>query len=86
MVVDILDAKFMMLFLDGLLEPLHGWVKRFEPTTPRVGINKTRDMQDATSKNRLTLNLISLIRVNRSSPFIRIRPGNQRWVRRPERS
>lgn len=54
MVTDISEARLVMLFVEGLAEPLHGWVKSFEPTTLHASINKTRDLQDATSKNKLT--------------------------------
>lgn len=49
MVMDISEARLVMLFIEGLSKPLRGWVKRFEPTTLCAAINKTKDMQDAAS-------------------------------------
>lgn len=39
MVTDIMEARLVMLFVEGLVEPLCGWVKSFEPTTLRATIN-----------------------------------------------
>jgi hypothetical protein len=39
-----------MLFTEGLVEPLRGWVKDFRPTTLQDAIMKTQDMADTTPK------------------------------------
>jgi hypothetical protein len=31
MVMDILEARLVMLFIEGLVEPLRGWVKAYKP-------------------------------------------------------
>jgi hypothetical protein len=33
MVLDVSETRLMMLFFEGLTEPLHGWVKNFKPNT-----------------------------------------------------
>jgi hypothetical protein len=54
MVPDVSESRLMMLFSEGLTEPLHGWVKDFKPTTLQDVIWKTRDLEGATSKNKFT--------------------------------
>ena len=44
MVTDILEARLVMLFTKGLVEPLQGWVKAYKPTTLHDVISRTRDM------------------------------------------
>jgi hypothetical protein len=39
-----------MLFIEGLVEPLRGWVKAFRPPTLQSSIMKTQDMADTTTK------------------------------------
>jgi hypothetical protein len=43
----------MMLFTEGLMEPLRGWVKAFKPTTLQDAIWKMRDL-GPTTKTRFT--------------------------------
>jgi hypothetical protein len=38
----------MMLFTEGLMEPLKGWVKAFKPTNLQDAIWRTRDLGPAT--------------------------------------
>ena len=33
MVTNVLAHQLVMLFIEGLAEPLHGWVKAFKPET-----------------------------------------------------
>jgi hypothetical protein len=33
MVTDISEARLVMLFIEGLTEPLQGWVKAYKPTS-----------------------------------------------------
>lgn len=85
MVMNISKAGLVMLFVKGFSEPLCGWIKGFEPTTLRVAINKTRDMQDVTSKNKFIIYLISFKRVKRTNLLRRSWSGNQiqmSWPRR----
>ena len=44
MVTDISEARLVMLFVEGLEEPLRGWVKSFELTTLHATINKAMDL------------------------------------------
>jgi hypothetical protein len=53
MVQDVSQARLMMLFTEGLMEPLRGWVKAFKPTNLQVAIWKTRDLGSA-AKTRFT--------------------------------
>jgi hypothetical protein len=53
MVTDIFEQRLVMLFTEGLVEPLRGWVKAFRPPTLQDAIMKTRDMVDTTSKKAL---------------------------------
>jgi hypothetical protein len=32
MVSDVSQARLMMLFIEGLMEPLRGWIKAFKPS------------------------------------------------------
>jgi hypothetical protein len=50
MVIDISQQRLVMLFIEGLDEPLRGWVKAFRPTTLQDAIMKTQDMRDIVSK------------------------------------
>ena len=44
LVIDILDRRLVVLFMDGLNEPLKGWVKGFNPDTLVAAIKKAHDM------------------------------------------
>jgi hypothetical protein len=45
--VDMSLTRLMILFTEGLMEPLKGWVKAFKPTNPQEAIWKTRDLGPA---------------------------------------
>jgi hypothetical protein len=47
MVQDMSPTRLMMLFTEGLMEPLKGWVKAFKPTNLQEAIWKTRDLGPA---------------------------------------
>jgi hypothetical protein len=47
MVQDMSPTKLMILFTEGLMEPLKGWVKAFKPTSLQESIWKTRDLGPA---------------------------------------
>jgi hypothetical protein len=47
MVQDISPTRLMMLFTEGLMEPLKGWVKAFKPTNLQDAIWRTRDLGPA---------------------------------------
>ena len=44
MVQDVSLSRLMMLFTEGLMEPLKGWVKAFKPTNLHDAIWRTRDL------------------------------------------
>ena len=52
MVTDISEARLIMLFMEGLLEPLHGWVKAFKPMTLQDAIIRAWDIEDVVPKNK----------------------------------
>ena len=52
MVTDITEPRLIMLFTEGLAEPLCGWVKAYKPVTLQDAIGRARDLQDAVPKNR----------------------------------
>ena len=47
MVQDVSQSRLMMLFTEGLMEPLKGWVKDFKPNNLHEAIWKTRDLVPA---------------------------------------
>jgi hypothetical protein len=50
MATDISKQRLVMLFTEGLAEPLKGWVKAFMPATLQDAIIRNRDMEDAVPK------------------------------------
>ena len=52
MVTDIIEPHLIILFIEGLAEALHGWVKAYKPTTLQDAIMRARDLQDAVPKNQ----------------------------------
>lgn len=51
-VSDILESKLIMLFIEELAEPLHGWVRAYWHVSLQDSINWTRDMLNAVLKTR----------------------------------
>jgi hypothetical protein len=51
-VIDILEPKLIMLFTEGLTEPLRGWVKAYRPPTLQNVILRTRDLADLVPKTK----------------------------------
>lgn len=49
---DITEPRLIMLFTEGLVEPLCGWVKAYKPVTFQDAIGCARDLQDVVPKNR----------------------------------
>lgn len=41
MVTDISEARLIMLFLEGLAEPLHGWMRAYKPISLMDAISRT---------------------------------------------
>jgi hypothetical protein len=51
-VIDIPEPRLIMLFTEGLTEPLRGWVKAYRPPTLQDAILRTRDLGDSVPKNK----------------------------------
>jgi hypothetical protein len=49
MVQDVSQTRLMILFTEGLMEPLKGWVKAFKPTNLQDAIWRTRDLGPVSS-------------------------------------
>jgi hypothetical protein len=58
MVTNISQHRLVMLFIEGLVEPLRGWVKAFRPTTLHEAIMRCQDMKDAVNKKVPTKSFI----------------------------
>jgi hypothetical protein len=50
---DIFKQRLVLLFIEGLLEPLRGWVKDIKPETLQDSVVRTRDMEGAVPKTNL---------------------------------
>ena len=46
-VIDISEPRMIMLFTEGLTEPLRGWVKAYSPPTLQDAILRTQDLEDS---------------------------------------
>jgi hypothetical protein len=51
-VTDISKPRLIMLFTEGLTEPLRGWVKAYRPHTLQDAIQRTRDLADSVPKTK----------------------------------
>jgi hypothetical protein len=51
-VTDISEPRLIMLFTEGLTEPLRGWVKAYRPPTLQHAILRTRDLADSVPKTK----------------------------------
>jgi hypothetical protein len=51
-VIDISKPRLIMLFTEGLTEPLRGWVKAYQPHTLQDAILRTRDLADSVPKTK----------------------------------
>jgi hypothetical protein len=58
-VTDISEPRLIMLFTEGLTEPLRGWVKAYKPPILQDAILRTRDLTDSVPKTK-----------NFSKPFV----------------
>jgi hypothetical protein len=54
MVTDISEARLVMLFTEGLTEPVRGWVKAYKPTSLQDAISRARDLQESVPKPKFT--------------------------------
>jgi len=51
-VIDILEPRIIMLFTEGLIDPLRGWVKEYMLHTLQDSILHTRDLTDSVPKTK----------------------------------
>jgi hypothetical protein len=51
-VTDISEPRLIMLFTEGVTEPLRGWVKAYQPHTLQDAILRTRDLADSAPKTK----------------------------------
>ena len=52
LVTDISERRLVVLFMDGLSEPLRGWVKGHDPTTLQEVTKKARDLAPSSFRSR----------------------------------
>ena len=52
MVTDISKVRLILLFTEGLAEPLKGLVKAYQPSTLQEAMRRTRDLQDSIPKTK----------------------------------
>jgi hypothetical protein len=52
MVPDVSQARLIMLFIEGLMEPLRGWFKAFKPSNLQEAIWRTRDLMGSATKTK----------------------------------
>lgn len=52
MVPNISERRLVVLFMEGLMEPLRGWLKAFDPPTLQEVMKKARSMEFAAPKSR----------------------------------
>jgi hypothetical protein len=52
MVKDVSEDRLIILFIEGLSEPLCGWIKAFKPTSLQDAIIRARDMEYSIPKNK----------------------------------
>jgi len=51
-VIDISEPMLIMLFTEGLIEPLSGWVKEYMTPTLQDAILRTQDLEDSVPKTK----------------------------------
>jgi hypothetical protein len=51
-VIDISEPRMIMLFIEGLTNPLRGWVKAYRPPTSQDAILRTRDLTVSVPKTK----------------------------------
>jgi hypothetical protein len=54
MVPDVSESRLLKMYIEGLTEPMRGWVKAFKPVTLQDAIERTSDLVGAANKNRFT--------------------------------
>jgi hypothetical protein len=56
LVIDIFERRLIVLFIDGLFDPLKGWIKAFNSPSFQEAIKKARDMETSAFKNKFQSN------------------------------
>jgi hypothetical protein len=54
MVPDVSQVRLIMLFTEGLMEPLRGWFKDFKPSNLQEAIWRTRDLMGFAAKTKFS--------------------------------
>jgi len=54
MVPDMSESRLPMMYIEGLTEPIHGWVQAFRPVTLQDAIERTKDLIGAANKKKFT--------------------------------
>ncbi len=86
MVTNIYEAHLVMLYTEGLTEPLRGWVKAYQPATLQDAISRTKDLQESMPKPRFTLKPNLPTRFNDRRPPRGIGQVETNWMRPPARN
>lgn len=88
MVPNILEQRLVVLFIEGLLEPLRGWIKAFDLPSLQEAMKKARSMEFAAPKSKRVRIKMFLLPAMRVLNNLLIRKRNQQpwWMRRHERS
>jgi hypothetical protein len=77
MVTGISEARLVILFVEGLSEPLRGWVKDYKSASLQDAVSRTHDMQDAVPKIWFPPKPIF-------TPKTETRPPQRDWVGKPK--
>lgn len=52
MVTRISERRLVILFVEGLFEPIKGWIKAFDPPNLQEAMRKARSMELTTSRSK----------------------------------
>jgi hypothetical protein len=87
MVTDISEARLVMLFTEGLAEPLRGWVKAYKPTMLQDAVGRARDLQESVPKTKFTPRPDFPTKFDDRTPPQRDGTGHQQrdWAGQPQR-
>jgi hypothetical protein len=77
-VTDISEPRLIMLFTEGIIEPLRGWIKAYKPPTLQDAILHTRDLADSMSKTKAFPKLFVPQSDRDRKPFQRERKGKEK--------
>jgi hypothetical protein len=87
MVTDIFEAHLVMLFTEGLTEPLRGWVKAYKSTSLQDAVSKARDLQESVPKPKFTPRPNFPTKFDDKTPPSRDGTGHQQrdWAGQPQK-